>query len=137
MSFIEEILAPDGRLSHKFGMGKYVTLLEKAIAKREGYKFCCVYGAGSFGMLTFMISESGLPESFLDSLFSRVFKTLGLPVGWAICVNDKETWKVFKQIGAQGYDFDGDNELMVSMLGTNWRLPELEAAVIYHLEFGK
>ena len=47
-----------GIISHKFGMGKWVTAFEQHMAKKEGYPFCCLYGAGTKKLLDYMIKQS-------------------------------------------------------------------------------
>ena len=123
-----------------FGNGASVTKLEKAIAEKEGYEYCCVFSGGSLSLLLKMAIQSKNDKIFNDRFFSDLSTVriimLPVPPGWAICVRVKRLWEILKRLGAQGYDFHGKNELEVDILGANFRCPEIMAAACYHLMFG-
>ena len=131
MSFIEEILGPDGKLSHKFGMGSRVTKLEQAFAKKHGFRYCVVFPAGTPAIIQKMM------EIQKESFQFFVLHVQAFPGVWLALVDKKEHWEMLKKFASQGYDFKSSlGENKVDSVGMNFRMPEMEAAVIYHKEFG-
>lgn len=132
MEFVEEILSDRGRMSHKFGMGPWVTKLEKAFAKKYAMEFCAVFPAGTPALVRKMMDIAGN-----DFLF-YIAKVEGFPGVWLALTRIKEYWEALKKMASQGYDLTSNLwENKSDSFGMNFRMTELLAALIYAKVFEK
>lgn len=128
---LDEILGPDGRMSHKFGMGPWTTRIEEAFAKKHGFRYCVVFPAGTPALITRMMDIQKASFQFF------VLHVQAFPGVWLALIDRKDHWEMLKKFASQGYDFTSDlGENKVDSIGMNFRVTELMAAAIYHMEFG-
>lgn len=132
MSFVEEILSEDGMLTHKFGQGKYVTLLEKALAKGRQFYRAVVFPAGTPELIAKACAING--QRFHPEWITWLHDFPGV---WVAFCRHKKDWELLKKISSQGYDFTSNlGENKVDSFGLNFRMTELLAACIYAKRFG-
>ena len=124
-----------GWYTHTYAMGKWTRKFERKFARQRGFLHCCVYSGGTPALLRTLMKISGLRIE--RSLGEAVMFTNAPIAGhWAVLTDSRWAWMRLKQLGAQGYsairDKGADKDDM-DLVGFNFRVGEVCAAVLYHL----